>query len=112
MNEPSLDKFEPILRPGGLLLINSSLCGRGTSRDDVRAIEVPATELADQIGDGRVANMVILGAIIGATGVVSLGAVSKSLRKVLPERRNGLIPLDERALAKGIEVAAAASGGA
>ena len=111
MNGPSLDKFEPMLRPGGLLIINSSLCGRGSVRTDIRVIEVPANAIADQLGDGRVANMVALGALLGGTDVARPDSVGKSLRKVLPERRHGLIPLNEQALAKGIEVAAAAAGG-
>ncbi len=106
LNTPSLDKFEPMLRDGGLLIINSSLCSRGAKRDDVRVIEVPATALADELGDGRVANMVVLGAILRATGVVSISSVIQSLRKVLPERRHNLIPLNEEALNKGMEIAA------
>jgi 2-oxoglutarate ferredoxin oxidoreductase subunit gamma len=111
MNEPSLDKFEPALRPGGLLVINSSLIARGTARQDVRVIEVPANQIADELGDGRVANMVVLGAVIGATAVVDVASVSNSLRKVLPQRRHGLIPLNEQALARGMDVAAGAQVG-
>lgn len=107
MNGPSLDKFEPMLKTGGLLVINSSLCGRGAKRDDVQALEVPANQTADALGDGRVANMVALGAVLGATGVVSIDSVRHALRKVLPERRHGLIPLNEQALARGMAVAGA-----
>jgi len=111
MNEPSLDKFEPALRPGGLLVINSSLINRGPARQDVRVVEVPANQIADELGDGRIANMVVLGAVIGATAVVDITSVSNSLRKVLPQRRHGLIPLNEQALARGIAVVTGAQAG-
>jgi 2-oxoglutarate ferredoxin oxidoreductase subunit gamma len=110
MNSPSLDKFEPVLRPGGLLIINSSLCRRKAKRGDIRVLDIPATGIADELGEGRVANMVALGALIGATGIVDAEAVKKSLRKVLPERRHNLIPLNEMALARGMDFAANLSG--
>jgi 2-oxoglutarate ferredoxin oxidoreductase subunit gamma len=62
MNLPSLEKFEPDLREGGLLLINSSLISRGPERDDVTVVEVPANEIATELGNPRGANMVALGA--------------------------------------------------
>ncbi len=106
LNTPSLDKFEPMLREGGLLVINSSLCSRGSKRGDVRVVEVPATTIADELGDGRVANMVVLGVLLEATKIVSLDSVLQSLRKVLPERRHNLIPLNEKALHRGMAIAA------
>ncbi|MDP2871323.1 MAG: 2-oxoacid:acceptor oxidoreductase family protein [Bacillota bacterium] len=106
MNDPSLDRFEPTVRPGGLLLINTSLCGRQARRQDVRVLEVPATGIADELGEGRVANMVMLGALLGATGLVGAQSVLESLAKVLPPRRHGLIPLNQRALLRGQEIAA------
>ena len=93
------------------MVINSSLITRGTARHDVRVIEVPASQIADELGDGRVANMVVLGAVIGATAVVDVASVSNSLRKVLPQRRHGLIPLNEQALARGMAVVAGAHAG-
>jgi len=109
MNPPSLDKFEPMLRPGGLLIINSSMCHRKAKRTDIRVLDLPATAIADGLGDGRVANMVVLGALIAATGIVGADSVKKSLRKVLPERRHNLIPLNEKALALGMEAASETS---
>jgi 2-oxoglutarate ferredoxin oxidoreductase subunit gamma len=108
LNTPSFDRFEPAVTAGGLVLINSSMSDRCSKRDDIRFIAVPATEIADELGDGRVANMVMLGALLGATGLVQLESIVKSLRKVLPERRHGLIPLNEKALLRGAELARAA----
>jgi len=107
LNGPSLDRFEPVVREGGLLIVNTSLSHRPVERTDLRVIEVPATAIADELGDGRVANMVMLGALLEATGVVRSQSIVQSLRQVLPERRHALIPLNEQALVRGAAVVAA-----
>jgi 2-oxoglutarate ferredoxin oxidoreductase subunit gamma len=105
MNRPSLDRFEPLVRPGGLLVINSSLCGRQAKRKDLTSLEIAATDIADELGEGRVANMVMLGALIAVTHIVEPQSVVTSLTKVLPPRRHALIPLNEQALKRGREAA-------
>ncbi|MEW6724363.1 MAG: 2-oxoacid:acceptor oxidoreductase family protein [Bacillota bacterium] len=105
MNRPSLDKFEGKVVKGGVLIINSSLVDRQVQRGDVTVIEVPANDIATELGDVRVANMVALGALIQATGAVKKESVLKALRKVLPERRHHLLPMNEAALDKGIGLA-------
>ncbi|MCR4402276.1 MAG: 2-oxoacid:acceptor oxidoreductase family protein [Firmicutes bacterium] len=107
MNRPSLEKFQGMVRPGGLVIYNSSLVDTRPSRSDVRVLAVPANEIANEIGDMRVANMVALGAYLAATGVVSVETVLAAMKKVLPERRHGLIPLNEQAIARGRDLAAA-----
>lgn len=67
LNLPSLDKFEPMVKPGGLLLINSSLVDREPRRDDIKAVALPATEIASELGNIRVTNMVALGALVQLT---------------------------------------------
>ncbi len=86
MNLPSLEKFEPDVRPGGLLLINSSLIDRGSERDDLTVIEVPANEVAADLGNPRGANMVALGAYLGATDAVSLDEVIEVVRETFAAR--------------------------
>lgn len=103
MNLPSMDKFEPVIRPGGLLIVNSSLINRKAKRDDIKVVEVPANDIADNLGNLKVANMVILGALLGLTEVVSIDSIVTSLKKVLPERRHDLIPVNKAALEKGYE---------
>lgn len=103
MNLPSMDKFEPVIRPGGLLIVNSSLINRKPKRDDIKVVEVPANDIADNLGNLKVANMVILGALLGLTEVVSIDSIVTSLKKVLPERRHDLIPVNKAALEKGYE---------
>ena len=106
MNLPSLDKFEPDVRPGGLLLINSSLINRKTTRDDVTVIEVPANEIANELGNRRGANMVALGAYLGATDAVSLDGVIEVVRETFAAKP-GVIDVNITALRRGHEIGAA-----
>ena len=101
MNRPSLDRFEQAVRPGGLLIYNSSLIDREPRRTDIRIIAVPAVEMAREAGSDRVANMCVLGVYLAATGVVALESVAECLKEVLPERRHDLIPLNVEALVRG-----------
>lgn len=101
MNRPSLDKFEPLLKPEGLLFINTSLIDRKPERRDVQVMEIPATTIAGELGNLRVANMVMLGAFVRATEVVGFDTLLVALQKVLPERYLHLIPLNEEALRRG-----------
>ncbi len=86
-------------------MINSSLIDPGYTRSDVRIYEIPANELAVELGNTRVANMILLGAFIELTGALSIDSVIESLKKVLPEHRHNLIPLNRQALEKGVELA-------
>lgn len=104
MNRPSLDKFEPAVKAGGIILINSSLIDKKVKRTDIKAYYIPANELAEELGNSRVSGMVILGALIELTKAVSFDSVEESLKKVLPEYRYNLIPLNRKALDKGAGV--------
>lgn len=101
MNIQSYDKFEPLVRPGGILLINSSLINKVSSRTDITQFQIPLNEIAEEIGNTKVANMVMLGAFIEATKAVSLNGIIESLKKVLPVRRHNLIPVNQQALERG-----------
>lgn len=104
MNLPSLDKFEPSVKPGGILIYNSSLIHRAPVRKDVRVIAVPANEIAAELGNTRVANMVVLGALLAVTNVVSASAVETALKKALPAHRQDLLPLNLQAIERGREL--------
>lgn len=101
LNLPSLKKFERVLKPGGLLLLSTLKAGQTYSRKDIEGYEIPAVEIADGIGSTKVANMVMLGAYLEATKAVSVETVIESLKKVLPQRHHGLIPLNRKALELG-----------
>lgn len=101
MNLPSMDKFEKFLPPGGILIYNSTLINRKPERNDIRVIAVPASEMAQELGNERVANMVALGTFIGATAAVRQESLTAALEKVLPAHRQVLLPLNVLAIAKG-----------
>ncbi|MEH7011879.1 2-oxoacid:acceptor oxidoreductase family protein [Neobacillus niacini] len=101
LNNPSFDKFEPLVSPGGLLIINSSLVARVSERSDIKVIELNATDIANDMGNARVANMILLGAFIELTRVVSCESVILSLKKVLSEDKHHLIEVNKQALMKG-----------
>ncbi len=105
MNLPSLDKFETALRPGGVLLINASLISRDARRDDVTVIRVPANEIANELGNPRAANMVILGAYLGATNAVSLDQVEQVVRESFAAKPS-LVEANLEALRKGYAIGA------
>ena len=101
MNAPSFDRFEPTVGKDGLLIYNSSLISKKSERDDIRVIAVPANEIADELGNARVANMVLLGTFIEATNLIKTESVEKALKAVLSERHHNLIPLNMQALDRG-----------
>jgi len=103
MNESSLEMFTPKVKSGGLIIVNSSLLKKKIETDDVEILKIPATELAEKLGDSRVANMVILGAYVNRRKIVSLKRTMGSLSKVLGEEKNNLLKLNREALRKGEE---------
>lgn len=101
MNRPALDKFESSVVAGGILLIDSSLINRSIERTDVKAIEVPATQLAVDMGEGKLANMVLIGKLVKETGVVSFDTLKQALTKVVPARKQDLMDINIKALELG-----------
>jgi Pyruvate/2-oxoacid:ferredoxin oxidoreductase gamma subunit len=101
MNRPSLDKFEKDVLPGGVIFYNSSLIDVIPKRTDVEIVPIKATDIADELGNVRVANMVALGAYIGYTGLLDKDDVVKALSDTIS--RKNLIPLNEQAIIKGME---------
>jgi len=101
MNLPSLDKYEPMVRPGGVLIINSSLVNRSAVRTDIEALSIPAQEIAEEIGNRRLTNIVMLGALLQKLPILSLEAIEQALQNHLPERHRRLLPSNIKALQQG-----------
>ncbi|CRK83627.1 2-oxoacid:acceptor oxidoreductase family protein [Neobacillus massiliamazoniensis] len=101
LNNPSFDKFEPRIRPGGLLIINSSMVVRLSERTDIKIIEINATDLANDLGNSRVANIILLGSFLEYTKIVSIDSIVESLKKVLGADKHHLIDINKLALEKG-----------
>jgi 2-oxoglutarate ferredoxin oxidoreductase subunit gamma len=104
MNKPSLDKFEATVQKDGLIIINESLIDQKVKRDDVSIVSVPANDLANELGNLKVANMVVLGAYVKKSEVVKLETIFKALEKVLAGRNQKLIDLNKKALKQGEEL--------
>jgi 2-oxoglutarate ferredoxin oxidoreductase subunit gamma len=106
LNPPSLEMFEPKLLPGGLLIVNSSIAKEEVKRKDIVSLKIPATDLArEEFQNERMANMILLGALVRLTGVVTLDSVMKALKKNLPERRHHLLEPNRIALQRGWGIA-------
>lgn len=104
LNDASYVKFEARLRAGGRLLLNTSLVRRPGGRGDIQRLDIKANDIAEELGDSRIANMVMLGAFLKITGVVALGSVLDALKAVLPVRHHALLPVNEKALRCGGEL--------
>ena len=104
MNQPSLTRFESTVKPGGLLLINSSLVSQEPKRKDVTVVKIPANDIAEKIGTIKIANMVMIGAYIKKTNAVKLDSIIKSLSKVFTRAKEDILKKNQEALKKGMEV--------
>jgi 2-oxoglutarate ferredoxin oxidoreductase subunit gamma len=105
LNQPSMDKFEKVVRPGGLLLYDSTNIISPPTRTDIHCMAVPASDEAVKMQNTKIMNMIVLGAFIEETHTVALESVMQALKKVLPERYHHLLPLNEEALKRGMELA-------
>ena len=102
MNLPSLDRFEKTVAEAGTILVNSSLITRPTERNDVRALSVPANDIAVSLGNSKAANMVALGAIIKATGIIPLELIKSTMVSMLSQKGSAkLVELNKQALEAG-----------
>lgn len=102
MNKPSLDKFEPTVQSGGVVIVNKSLIEDSATRGDLNVYYVPLNELALEAGNARYANMIALGALIGATDMVSLDAVRDTLVKNFSKKPEVVEP-NMQAVMRGVK---------
>lgn len=103
MNLPSLAKFENDVVSGGKIFVNSSLIDAKVQRTDVDVYYIPANDIAQELGNGKTANMVMLGAYLGATETLSMDTTLKAFLKVFGENKKKFLPLNESALKAGAE---------
>lgn len=102
MNLPSLHKFADSVKEGGVIIYNSSLIEEGEyEREGIRILPIPVNDLASELGNVRVANIIALGCLLGSEEICKKESVIDSLKNVLPERHHHLLPLNEKALDKG-----------
>ena len=101
MNLPSLLKFEPTVVKGGTIFVNSSIISEKVSRDDVRAVYVPCLDIANELGNAKVANMVMLGAYIEAMGNLGTDTIKEMLVHMFTGPKAKLVDLNIEALRRG-----------
>jgi 2-oxoglutarate ferredoxin oxidoreductase subunit gamma len=105
MNPPSMDKYEPLVKAGGLLVVNSTLIRRTSDREDITAVYVPANDLAAELGNVKMANVVLLGAMLGTREILPIESIKLTLDRHIPERRKQIIEPNKRALDRGVQYA-------
>ena len=104
LNQPSLDKFEKAVKPGGLLMYEESAIINPPTRNDIEILSIPANEAALKLKVKKVANMILVGAFLEKRPLVKIENILEALKKVLPERHHHLIPVNRDALMKGKEL--------
>jgi 2-oxoglutarate ferredoxin oxidoreductase subunit gamma len=106
MSKSALNKYAPRIKSGGFLLLNSSLVDPAeVPRNDLDILAVPAMEIAQNLGNDRLGNMVMLGAFVEKTKIVSLDTIIAILPEIFEERYHDLLPVNAEAIRKGVEFA-------
>ena len=103
LNQQSMDKFEKSVKPGGVLLYDPNGIVKHPSRTDISIYKIDANKIAIEVGNPKVYNMVVLGAYLKVKPIVKMENVLKGLKKSLPERYHHLLPINEKAIEKGLE---------
>lgn len=101
LNQPSLEKFEPKVKPGGILIYDGYGILNPPTRKDITVYRIDAMDKAAEMKNGKVFNMIVLGGLLRIAPVVSTDGVEKALKKTLPERHHNLIPLNMQAIEEG-----------
>ena len=104
LNQPSLDKFMPKIKPGGILIYDSYGIINPPTRNDITVYRIDAMDKAAELKNSKVFNMIVLGGLLQVAPVVSDKGVEKALKKTLPERHHDLIPLNMEALKEGAKI--------
>jgi 2-oxoglutarate ferredoxin oxidoreductase subunit gamma len=104
-NNPSMLKYSELVRPTGLLVVNSSLVEATTPRDDIAVLYIPATGTANELGDSRLTNMVLTGAMLAARPMVAVEMLVAAITAELPQRKQHLLAMNVEAIHKGVSLA-------
>jgi 2-oxoglutarate ferredoxin oxidoreductase subunit gamma len=103
MNQPSFLRFQSILQSGGLMCVNSSIVNAANARGDIEIVAIPTSELAEKLGTIKVANMIMLGAFIKASNIVSFDFLMKHMAEILGEGKSKLTKINREALQMGFD---------
>jgi 2-oxoglutarate ferredoxin oxidoreductase subunit gamma len=108
MNPPSFDRFEPLMKKDGVLVVNTSLVSTASQRKDIRVIPVPANEIATELGTAQMANVVMVGALVAATGVLKFETLDRALEEHISARHRDKLETNKQALRRGAALVQAA----
>ncbi len=101
MNQPSFVRFQSVIPSGGLICVNSSIVDVSSARNDIEVVAVPILQIGDELGTPKVANMVMLGALIGASDIISFDFLLDHLPEILGEGKAQMMKLNRKALERG-----------
>ena len=104
LNQPSLDKFESKVKPGGILIYDGFGIIKPPTRKDINVYRIDAMDKAAELKNSKVFNMIVLGGLLKVCPIVSTDGLNKALYKTLPERHHGLIPLNMEAVEAGGQI--------
>ena len=104
LNQPSLEKFEPQVKPGGTIIYDGHSIIQPPKRDDINVYRIDAMEEAARTGNSKVFNMLVLGGFLKVRPIATVEDVVKGLHKALPERHHKLIPMNEEAIRRGMQL--------
>jgi 2-oxoglutarate ferredoxin oxidoreductase subunit gamma len=105
LNLPSFDRFEPLVKKHGILIVNSSLIQKTSARTDIHVAYVPANDIAAELGAVQLANVVMVGTLIGLTGMLKLETLDQVLEEHISARHRDKLPLNKQALRRGLAMA-------
>ena len=105
LNLPSVDKYEDVIQKDGILIANQSLVNRALSRKDIISVLIPVSEIAEELGNKQMANMVAVGALLAHLPVLTVETIEKALEDHLPPRKKKWVPANSKALHQGYNFA-------
>jgi 2-oxoglutarate ferredoxin oxidoreductase subunit gamma len=105
MNPPSFERFEPLVQKDGVLIVNASLIATPSKRADIRVIAIPANEIAAELGAAQMANVIMVGALVAATGALKLETLDQILEEHISARHRDKIEANKKALRRGAALA-------
>ncbi|MBU3813070.1 MAG: 2-oxoacid:acceptor oxidoreductase family protein [Candidatus Bacteroides intestinipullorum] len=104
LNQPSMEKFEAKVKPGGILIYDGYGIIHPPTRQDINVYRIDAMDAANEMNNSKAFNMIVLGGLLKLKPMVSLDSVVRGLKKTLPERHHHLIPMNEEAIRRGMEL--------
>ena len=103
MNKPSMLKYQSLIKRGGIMILNSSLIDSDPDRDDIGIVKIPAHDIALELGSERILNIIMLGAFVAKTGIITHDSILNGMAEVFKGKKVGLMDLNRQALMRGAE---------